>query len=175
MNRGKPMIVPITRKELMIINMGPHHPSMPGVLRLIITLDGEDVIDCEPIMGYLHRATMFTEAIAVNGSKQLGNIQVPKRASYIRVIMLQLSRIASHLLWLSPFMADIGAQTPFSNGLRTWALLGKKKQKKWGYRDQCYELLEYDGIFVNDEFDWEVRWKLAKRRRFVSSLFNTNW
>ncbi|CAN1861554.1 NAD(P)H-quinone oxidoreductase subunit H, chloroplastic [Linum perenne] len=121
----------------MIVNMGPHHPSMHGVLRLIVTLDGEDVIDCEPILGYLHRgmekigenrtiiqylpyvtrwdylATMFTEAITVNGPEQLGNIQVPKRASYIRVILLELSRIASHLLWLGPFMADIGAQTPF--------------------------------------------------------------
>ncbi|KAF8376867.1 hypothetical protein HHK36_031470 (chloroplast) [Tetracentron sinense] len=131
------MTVPVTRKDLMIVNMGPQHPSMHGVLRLIVTLDGEDVIDCEPILGYLHRgmekiaenrtiiqylpyvtrwdylATMFTEAITVNAPEQLGNIQVPKRASYIRVIMLELSRIASHLLWLGPFMADIGAQTPF--------------------------------------------------------------
>ncbi|GJS66318.1 NADH-plastoquinone oxidoreductase subunit 7 [Tanacetum coccineum] len=108
MNQEKPMTVPATRKDLMIVNMGPHHPSMHGVLRLIVTLDGEDVIDCEPILGYLHR-----EAITVNAPEQLGNIQVPKRASYIRVIMLELSRIASHLLWLGPFMADIGAQTPF--------------------------------------------------------------
>ncbi|KAK7239745.1 hypothetical protein RIF29_43309 [Crotalaria pallida] len=131
------MNVPATRKDLMIVNMGPHHPSMHGVLRLILTLDGEDVIDCEPILGYLHRgmekiaenrtiiqylpyvtrwdylATMFTEAITVNGPEQLGNIQVPKRAGYIRVVLLELSRIASHLLWLGPFMADIGAQTPF--------------------------------------------------------------
>lgn len=85
------MNIPATRKDLMVVNMGPHHPSMHGVLRLIITLDGEDVIDCEPILGYLHRgmekiaenrtiiqylpyvtrwdylATMFTEAITVNG------------------------------------------------------------------------------------------------------------
>ncbi|KAB1998239.1 hypothetical protein ES319_D12G075400v1 [Gossypium barbadense] len=121
----------------MTVNMGPHHPSMHGVLRLIVTLDGEDVVDCEPILGYLHRgmekitenptiiqylpyvtrwdylATMFTEAITVNGPEQLGDIQVPKRAYYIRVIMLELSRIAYYLLWLGPFMADIGAQTPF--------------------------------------------------------------
>ncbi|KAL0549485.1 hypothetical protein IC582_013968 [Cucumis melo] len=51
---------------------------------------------------------MFTEATIVNGPEQLGNIQVRKRASYIRVIMLKLSRTTSHLLWLGPFMADIG-------------------------------------------------------------------
>ncbi|CAI0462420.1 unnamed protein product [Linum tenue] len=50
---------------------------------------------------------MFTEAIIVNGTEQLGNIQVPKRASYIRDILLELSRITSHLLWLGPFMVDI--------------------------------------------------------------------
>ncbi|KAL8257393.1 hypothetical protein R6Q59_029434 [Mikania micrantha] len=50
MNQEKPMIVLSTRKDLMIVNMGPHHPSMHGVLRLIVTLDGEDVIDCEPIL-----------------------------------------------------------------------------------------------------------------------------
>ena len=49
------MSLPLTRKDLMIVNMGPQHPSMHGVLRLIVTLDGEDVIDCEPIIGYLHR------------------------------------------------------------------------------------------------------------------------
>ena len=115
------MTVPDARKDLLVVNMGPHHPSMHGVLRLIVTLDGEDVIDCEPILGYLHRgmekiaenrttiqylpyvtrwdylATMFTEAITVNAPEELVNIKVPKRASYIRVIMLELSRIASHL------------------------------------------------------------------------------
>uniref|UniRef100_A0A3Q7IGT0 NADH-quinone oxidoreductase subunit D domain-containing protein n=1 Tax=Solanum lycopersicum TaxID=4081 RepID=A0A3Q7IGT0_SOLLC len=129
------MTTSTTRKDLMIVNIGPQHPSMHGVLRFIVTLDGEDVVDCEPILGYLHRgaekivenrtikqyfpyvtcwdylATMFTEAIAINGPEQLGNIEVPKRDSYIRVIMLELSRIASHLLWLGLFMADIGAQT----------------------------------------------------------------
>ncbi|WP_448564503.1 NAD(P)H-quinone oxidoreductase subunit H [Trichothermofontia sp.] len=126
-----------TRTEPMILNMGPHHPSMHGVLRLIVTLDGENVIDCEPVLGYLHRgmekiaesrtnimyvpyvsrwdyaAGMFNEAITVNAPEQLANIPVPKRASYIRVIMLELNRIANHLLWLGPFLADVGAQTPF--------------------------------------------------------------
>jgi NAD(P)H-quinone oxidoreductase subunit H len=56
---------------------------------------------------------MFTEAIRVNAPEKLENIQVPQRVSYIRVIMLELSRITSHLLWFGPFMVDIGAHTPF--------------------------------------------------------------
>jgi len=126
-----------TRTEPMVVNFGPHHPSMHGVLRLVVTLDGEDVIDCEPVIGYLHRgmekiaenrtnvmyvpyvsrmdyaAGMFYEAIVVNAPERLANISVPKRASYIRVLMLELNRIANHLLWLGPFLADVGAQTPF--------------------------------------------------------------
>lgn len=126
-----------TRTEPMVINMGPQHPSMHGVLRLMVTLDGENVVDCEPVIGYLHRgmekiaenrtnimfvpyvsrwdyaAGMFNEAITVNAPERLADIKVPKRASYIRVIMLELNRIANHLLWLGPFLADVGAQTPF--------------------------------------------------------------
>ncbi|KAK7370489.1 hypothetical protein VNO78_37621 [Psophocarpus tetragonolobus] len=181
------MNISTTRKDFMIVNMGPHHPSMHGVLRLIVTLDGEDVIDCEPILGYLHRgmekiaenrtiiqylpyvtrwdylATMFTEAITVNGPEQLGNIQVPKRASYIRVIMLELSRIASHLLWLGPFMADIGAQTPFfyifrereliydlfeaATGMRMmhnfFRIGGVATDLPYGWVDKCYDFCDY--------------------------------
>ena len=126
-----------TRTEPMVVNFGPHHPSMHGVLRLVVTLDGENVIDCEPVIGYLHRgmekiaenrtnvmyvpyvsrmdyaAGMFYEAIVVNAPERLANIPIPKRASYIRVLMLELNRIANHLLWLGPFLADVGAQTPF--------------------------------------------------------------
>ena len=79
-------------------------------------------------------ATVFTEAITVKGLEWLGNIQVPKRASYIRVIMLELSHIASHLLWLGPFMADIGAQTPFFYIFRE--------------RELLYDLFEYIYILV---------------------------
>ncbi|PHT45333.1 NAD(P)H-quinone oxidoreductase subunit H, chloroplastic [Capsicum baccatum] len=206
------MIAPTTRKDLMIVNMGPQHPSMHGVLRLIVTLDGEDVVDCEPILGYLHRgmekiaenqtiiqylpyvtrwnylATMFTEAITINGLEQLGNIQVPKRASYIRVIMLELSRIDSHLLWLSPFMADIGAQTPFFYIFRERELIydlfeaatGDTKYQKLITRNPIF--LERDegiGIIGQDEaFNWglsgpmlrasEIEWDLRKVDHYES-------
>jgi len=176
-----------TRTEPMVINFGPHHPSMHGVLRLMVTLDGENVIDCEPVLGYLHRsmekiaenrtvvqylpyvtrwdylATMFTEAITVNAPEKLADIPVPKRASYIRVIMLELSRIASHLLWLGPFLADIGAQTPFfyifreremiydlfeaATGMRMmhnyFRVGGVAADLPYGWVDKCADFCEY--------------------------------
>ncbi|KAL5646469.1 hypothetical protein ACJX0J_004510 [Zea mays] len=156
------MSLSLKRKDLMIVNMGPQHPSMHGVLRLIVTLDGEDVIDCEPILGYLHRgmekiaenrsiihtSTMFTEAITVNAPEFLENIQIPKRASYIRVIMLELSRIASHLLWLGPFMADLGAQTPFFYIFRERELIydlfeGVAADLPYGWMDKCLDFCDY--------------------------------
>nr|QKV48220.1 NADH-plastoquinone oxidoreductase subunit 7 [Oreorchis foliosa var. indica] len=184
--KEKKMTVPATKKDFLIVNMGPHHPSMHGVLRLIVTLDGEDVIDCEPILGYLHRgmekiaenrtiiqylpyvtrwdylATMFTEAITVNAPERLESVQVPKRASYIRVIMLELSRIASHLLWLGPFMADIGAQTPFfyilkerkliydlfeaATGMRMmhnyFCIGGVAADLPYGWKDKCFDFCD---------------------------------
>ncbi|KAL5645850.1 hypothetical protein ACJX0J_002779 [Zea mays] len=177
-NKNKDMSLSLKRKDLMIVNMGPQHPSMHGVLRLIVTLDGEDVIDCEPILGYLHRgmekiaenrsiiqylpyvtrwdylATMFTEAITVNAPEFLENIQIPKRASYIRVIMLELSRIASHLLWLGPFMADLGAQTPFFYIFRERELIydlfeaatGMRMircRSPYGWMDKCLDFCDY--------------------------------
>lgn len=150
---------------------------MHGVLRLIVTLEGEDVIDCEPIWVYLHRgmekiaenrtiiqylpyvtrwdylATMFTESITVNGPEQLGNIQVPKRASYIRVIMLELSRIASHLLWLGP--ADIGAQTPFSFFyiLRERELVYDFKEAATGMR-MMHNYFRIGGVAADLPYGW---------------------
>jgi NAD(P)H-quinone oxidoreductase subunit H len=59
-----------------------------------------------------YAAGMFNEAVTVNAVERLANIAIPKRASYIRILMLELNRIANHLLWLGPFMLDLGAGTP---------------------------------------------------------------
>nr|YP_009694210.1 NADH-plastoquinone oxidoreductase subunit 7 [Christensenia aesculifolia]QEI60385.1 NADH-plastoquinone oxidoreductase subunit 7 [Christensenia aesculifolia] len=166
-----------TKKDPMIVSMGPQHPSMHGVLRLIVTLDGENVIDCEPILGYLHRgmekiaenrtiiqylpyvtrwdylATMFTEAITVNASEKLANIQIPKRASYIRVIMLELSRIASHLLWLGPFMADVGAQTPFFYIFREREMIYDLFEAATGMR-MMHNYFRVGGIAADSPYGW---------------------
>nr|YP_010945577.1 NADH-plastoquinone oxidoreductase subunit 7 [Porella gracillima]WGG27106.1 NADH-plastoquinone oxidoreductase subunit 7 [Porella gracillima] len=171
------MMILTGKKKPMIVSMGPHHPSMHGVLRLIITLEGENVSDCEPILGYLHRgmekiaenrtviqylpyvtrwdylATMFTEAITVNGPEKLTNIQVPKRASYIRVIMLELSRIASHLLWLGPFMADIGAQTPFFYIFREREMIYDLFEAATGMR-MMHNYFRVGGVAVDLPYGW---------------------
>lgn len=124
-------------RTLVTINMGPHHPSTHGVLRLKVTLDGEVVEHVEPVLGYLHRGTekLFEEgsylqaipftdrldygaAIHNNwalcvGVERLAGIQVPDRAEYIRAIAGEIQRLASHFLWMAAFGLDIGAVTPF--------------------------------------------------------------
>ncbi len=198
-----------TRTEPMILNMGPHHPSMHGVLRLIVTLDGENVIDCEPVLGYLHRgmekiaesrtnvmyvpyvsrwdyaAGMFNEAITVNAPEKLANIPVPKRASYIRVIMLELNRIANHLLWLGPFLADVGAQTPFFYIFRERELIydlweaatgsrlvnnnyfrigGVAADLPYGWIDKCHDFCDYF-LPIVDEYEKLITNNPIFRRR----------
>lgn len=126
------------RTEEMIINMGPQHPSTHGVLRLELILDGEIVVDAIPHIGYLHRcfekhaesmmnyqqvlpytdridyvAAMNAEwAYALTVEKLLG-IKVPERVEYIRVIMAEFQRIASHLVAVGTYGLDSGAFTPF--------------------------------------------------------------
>ena len=125
------------RTEEMVLNMGPQHPSTHGVLRLEITLDGELITKITPHIGYLHRcfekhaeamtypqvipytdrmdylASMYNEIGYVIGVEKLLKIEVPERVEYIRVIMGELQRIASHLVALGTYGVDIGAFTPF--------------------------------------------------------------
>ena len=120
----------------LVINMGPQHPATHGVLRVILRLDGEKVMGLECVIGYLHRGvekiaehrtyTMFNPyvdrmdyvAAVSNGLgyceavEKLLNIEAPPRANYIRVILTELNRLASHMLWLGTHALDIGAITP---------------------------------------------------------------
>jgi NADH-quinone oxidoreductase subunit D len=120
----------------LIINMGPQHPSTHGVLRVILKLDGEKVLGTECVMGYLHRGVekiaehrtyaMFNPyvdrmdyvAAVSNGLgycesvEKLMNIEAPPRAAWVRTILTELNRIASHQLWLGTHALDIGAMTP---------------------------------------------------------------
>jgi len=121
--------------EEMVLNMGPQHPSTHGVLRVLLKLDGETVTDLDCDIGYLHRgvekiaehdtyamitpywdrldyvAAVSNDLCYVGGVEKLLQVEVPRRAEYLRVILTELQRIASHLLWLGTHAIDIGAVT----------------------------------------------------------------
>ncbi len=125
------------RTDEMVLNMGPQHPSTHGVLRLELVLDGEVVVKVIPHMGYLHRcfekhaeAMTYPQVVpytdrmdylaAMNNNhgyvlaiERLMGIELPDRVEYIRIIMAELQRIASHLVAIGTFGMDIGAFTPF--------------------------------------------------------------
>ncbi|NJM19553.1 MAG: NAD(P)H-quinone oxidoreductase subunit H [Richelia sp. SL_2_1] len=167
-----------TKTEPMTINFGPQHPSMHGCFRIIVTLDGEDVIDCEPVLGYLHRGMekiaenrtnimyipyvsrwdyyggMFNEAVTVNAVEKLADIPIPKRASYIRVIMLELARIVNHLLWLGPYIMDMGAQTPFFYTLRDREMILDLFEAATGYRMVNNNYFRIGGVAVDLPYGW---------------------
>jgi NADH-quinone oxidoreductase subunit D len=130
------------RRETMIINMGPQHPSTHGVLRLLLELDGETVIRCKPIVGYLHTgieknteyrtwvqgvayvtradylSPFFNELAYCLAVERLLGIEAPPRAQILRVMLCELNRIASHLVWLATGSLELGAVSMMLYGFR---------------------------------------------------------
>jgi NADH-quinone oxidoreductase subunit D len=130
--------------ERMVINMGPQHPSTHGVLRLILTLDGETVTELRPVIGYLHTgieknmefrtwmqgvtfctradylAPLFNEAAYCLAVERLLGItdEIPERATVMRVLLMELNRISSHLTAIGTFGLELGASTVFIYGMR---------------------------------------------------------
>lgn len=126
-----------TGENTMIVNMGPQHPSTHGVLRVICELDGETIVKCKCVIGYLHtgmekeaefqtyhKCVVMTDRmdyLNANGNnlahalavEKLLGVEIPKRGQYLRVILAELSRIASHCVWLGTHALDMGAMTPF--------------------------------------------------------------
>jgi NADH-quinone oxidoreductase subunit D len=120
----------------MLLNMGPQHPSTHGVLRLVLSLEGETVTGCTPVIGYLHRgiekilenrpfmggirymdnadylSPMLNETAYVGAVEQLMGLEVPRRAQYIRLLTNEMQRIASHLVAVGTYLLDLGAFTP---------------------------------------------------------------
>lgn len=123
--------------ETLLLNMGPQHPSTHGVLRLLLELDGETVVNCIPDIGYLHTgiektaegktylkaipltdrtdylAPMSNNLAFCGAVEKLVGIDVPIRAQYLRVILMELTRMNSHLVWLGTHALDIGAMSVF--------------------------------------------------------------
>ena len=130
------------RAETMIINMGPQHPSTHGVLRMVLELDGESVVSCRPVLGYLHTgieknteyrtwqqgvtfvtradylSPFFNELGYCLAVEKLLGIEAPPRAQVIRVLVCELNRIASHLVWLATTGLELGAISIMLYGFR---------------------------------------------------------
>jgi NADH-quinone oxidoreductase subunit D len=128
------------RDERLVVNMGPQHPSTHGVLRLVLEIEGETVTEARGVIGYLHTgieknteyrtwtqgvtfvtradylAPLFNETAYCLSVEKLLGIEPPARATTIRVIMMELNRIASHLVWLATGLNELGATTPMTEG-----------------------------------------------------------
>jgi NADH-quinone oxidoreductase subunit D len=175
-------------EQLLTLNMGPHHPATHGVLRLLVTLEGEVVRSCKPIIGYVHTGiektaedkaywkaipvvermdylAYYFNAMAFCGAVEtLLKVEVPKRAQYLRVIHLELNRIMSHLVWLGTSALDLGAISMF------WYCFRE--------REQIMDLFEYSsgqrmhtryfqvgGVFEDVPAGWA-----AKVRDFIKDM-----
>ncbi len=149
--------------ETMLLNLGPQHPSTHGVLRVWLELDGEVIVNADPDIGYLHRGiekmcenrtyhqclplTDRLDYLAGSANnlgyvlavEKLLGVEVPKRAQYIRVLMAELTRIASHLFWLGTHGHDLGAMTPLFFAFREREQLMDLFEMVWGARMfPCY-------------------------------------
>jgi NADH-quinone oxidoreductase subunit D len=200
--------MPMSRRESMTINMGPQHPATHGVLRIELEIEGETVINARPIVGYLHtgieknmEAKTYTQALTmtdrmdylaplsnnlvyVGAVEKLMEVEVPPRAEYVRVIMTELTRIASHLVWLGTHAIDIGAMSmllycfrerekivqmyEFVSGVRMMSSYfrvgGLANDIPAGFDDRVKEILqtfpskidEYEGLLTNNKI-WRNR------------------
>ena len=180
----------------MTINVGPQHPATHGVFRMALTVDGELVVDCEPYIGYLHRglekltenhdyrqsmgwwdrtdylAGLCCEGAYVMAVEKLAGIEVPERAEYIRVIMMELSRINSHFMFLGAFGADVGS-------------FGTSFVYAWRERERIYDFFEEvtgDRMFptyfrvggvtmdLPENFEPRLRWLLGSIRQGIDDF-----
>lgn len=193
----------LIRSEILELNMGPQHPSTHGVLRLKLKLDGETVVDCTPDLGFLHRgieklaemktylqfipitdrfdylSSMTNNAVYIGALEKLGNIEVSERAQWIRLIVMELQRIASHLVFFGTMALDLGATTPFlysfreredildifeqlcgarltynyfrPGGVSRDLPAGFYKRVKDYIKKQREKLVEYDNLFTNNQ------------------------
>jgi NADH-quinone oxidoreductase subunit D len=130
------------RTEEMLLNVGPQHPSTHGVFRLVVKIDGEIITEAIPVVGYLHRGTeklaedltytqiipytdrmdylsaMTNNYVLCHAVETMMDLEIPERAEFLRVIVMELGRIASHLVWYGTYLLDLGAMSPFLYAFR---------------------------------------------------------
>jgi len=132
----------LIRTEELLLNVGPQHPSTHGVFRIVVKLDGEVIKEATPVMGYLHRGTeklaenlnytqiipytdrmdyvsaMTNNYVLVHAVEKMMQLEIPERAEFLRLIVMELQRVASHLVWWGTYLLDIGAMSPFLYAFR---------------------------------------------------------
>lgn len=157
------------RTEEFEVNVGPQHPSTHGVFRMVLTLDGERVVDCEPHVGFLHRSmekmaenrlyiqflpmadridylsSVFCGVAHCEAVEQLLGLEVPPRARYLRTVFMELNRIASHCIYFGVFALDLGAVTPFLYGFRERELVMDLMEMTTGQR-MTFNYLRFGGV-----------------------------
>src|SRR6266545_3703518 len=172
----------------MELNFGPQHPSTHGVLRLVLKVDGEKILEAKPDVGYLHRGTeklfetetypmglphtdrMDYVAAATNNHafcltvEKLLNLEVPRRAQLVRVILDELQRLSSHLVWLGTSGIDLGAVTPF------WYTFREREQILDFFEEYCGARLTLNCMRIGGlPFDLTPGW-IERLSEFVDDL-----
>ena len=164
----------------LVLNLGSQHPSTRGELRVVLRLDGERVIDAEIVIGYLHRGieklceqrdyqqiVLITDRIdyVAAASNNLGycetveklmSLEVPPRARYIRTVLAELQRIASHCLWLGTHAMDLGAMTVFLHAFRERELILDLFEEYCGAR-LTYNAMRIGGLPLDIPAGWEAK------------------
>jgi NADH-quinone oxidoreductase subunit D len=190
------------RQETMIINMGPQHPSTHGVLRLLLELDGETVVTCKPIIGYLHTgieknteyrtwaqgityvtradylSPFFNELGYCLAVERLLGIEAPPRAQVLRVMFNELNRISSHLVWLATGGLELGAVSIMLYGFREREVVLDIFEAVTGLR-MNHNYIRIGGVImdVNEEGERKIRSfldEMPKRIDDYETILNEN-
>ncbi|WNQ11562.1 NADH-quinone oxidoreductase subunit D [Paenibacillus aurantius] len=173
------------RTEELLLNVGPQHPSTHGVFRIIVKLDGEIITEAIPVMGYLHRGTeklaenltytqiipytdrmdyvsaMTNNYVLVNAVEKLMGLEIPERAEFLRLIVMELQRIASHMVWWGTYLLDIGAMSPFLFAFRDREIIINLFNELCGAR-LTYNYMRVGGVKWDAPDGW-----IQKVREFV--------
>ncbi len=189
--------------DRIVLNLGPHHPSTHGVFRMVVTLEGETIVDLEPVLGYLHRNhekigerngwlmnMPFTDRLDYLNSMQnnlayaltvekLTGIQVPERAEYIRVIMAELTRVFSHLSLVGFLTNDLGCMfTPLFYAFKSRERVLDLFEEASGSRMMC-NYMRFGGVAYDISDDWlnrarQVTDTLAQDLEELNALLSEN-
>lgn len=177
------------RTEELLLNVGPQHPSTHGVFRVIVKLDGEIIKEAIPVMGYLHRGTeklaenlsytqiipytdrmdyvsaMTTNYVLVHAVEKMMGLEIPERAEFLRLIVMELQRIASHMVWWGTYLLDIGAMSPFLFAFRDREIIIDLFNELCGAR-LTYNYMRVGGVKWDAPDGW-----IDKVKKFIPYMY----